>query len=79
MNSIADSFEKEIKNKVFIESDNTHKRLLQIQDFIYVIGFYTEIIIIQEDGLPRNFLVPLVRICLPLMKKVLTPLSKSVL
>ena len=79
MNSIADSFEKEIKNKVFIESDNTHKRLLQIQDFIYVIGFYTEIIIIQEDGLPRNFLVSLVRICLPLMKNVLTPLSKSVL
>ena len=79
MNSIADSFGKEIKNKVFLESENTPQSLLQIQDFIYGIGFYTEIIIIQEDRLRRNFLVPLIRICLPLMKKVLTPLSKSVL
>ena len=35
-------------------------------------------IISQEGGLP-NFLVPLMKVALPLMKNVLTPLAKSIL
>ena len=33
----------------------------------------------QEEGLLSNFLGPLMKVGLPLMKNVLTPLSKSVL